>query len=82
MQSEKKASEERAQAAMRLVEEEEHRKVQMHFLEANRVEQQSYLVNVRRFAPTVVDDGDSVEIDGQIGFPNPAHPDDSTNIHD
>ena len=35
-------SEERRKAAMRLIEEEEHRKVQLNFLDANRTEQRSY----------------------------------------
>ena len=52
-------SEERGRAAMRIVEEEENRKVKMYFTKENEVDELTYLANIRRFQPTEVDEENS-----------------------
>ena len=67
---------------MRIVEEEENRKIKMYFTRGNEVDELTYLANIRRFQPMDVDEENSVGIDSQTGLPNPACPDDSPNVHD
>ena len=83
MRSRKKENGEKEHGAMRLVEEEENRKVKEKFLIRNQTPQEVYLENVSRCAPMrTTADGAPEDIDAQTGLPRPARPDHSTNTVD